>query len=266
MIKLDAYKLKIIAIVGMILCHATVAWWGILPPILRFPMYAAGGLTFPIMAYFIAEGYKYTSNLKRYILRILIFGLIALPFHILTITLPVGGGLIMAYPFLNIMFSIVVSLLVLVMYDKMKIKALFWVIYVVVIVPLSFVLLEWYFIGVTMVLMLHIIKNETARRVVPPIFAAVLFFVMALWSSGGAEMLAQQFADAGIETNALAANTDFGPVMMTFSIGILAAAFLLLGYNGKRGKRMKWLFYIIYPLHFVVLLAGIVIFNTLGWM
>jgi len=142
MIRLDAYKLKLIAIIGMITSHMVITWWDIIPAILRYPMYAAGGLTFPIMAYFVAEGYKHTSNLKRYILRILIFGLIALPFHILTISIPMGGGNPMYYPFLNIMFNIIVSLLVLMLYDKIKIKSLFWVIYAIIIVPLSFVLLE----------------------------------------------------------------------------------------------------------------------------
>lgn len=36
-----------------------------------------GGLTMPIMAFFLAEGYCYTKNLKKYFARLLIFALIA---------------------------------------------------------------------------------------------------------------------------------------------------------------------------------------------
>jgi len=142
------------------------------------------------------------------------------------------------------------------------IKSLFWVIYAIIIVPLSFVLLEWYFIGVTMVLMTHLMKNETARRIIPPLFAGVLFLVLSLWMN----IQAQMFYQAGVAFDFLVLNPDFGSVMMTFSIGMVVAAFLLKGYNGMRGKKMKWLFYVIYPVHFAVLFAGAVIFRAIGLM
>jgi len=93
MLKLDAYKLKWIAIIGMFFNHMVVTWWDILPIWLAFPLYAAGGLTFPIMAYFVVEGYRHTSSLPKYILRILLVGVIALPFHILALAVPLGGAL-----------------------------------------------------------------------------------------------------------------------------------------------------------------------------
>ncbi|MCL1787473.1 MAG: hypothetical protein FWG38_05765 [Defluviitaleaceae bacterium] len=54
---LDAYKLKWVAVIGMILNHVVITWWEIIPALLRIPLYAAGGLTFPIMGYFVVEGY-----------------------------------------------------------------------------------------------------------------------------------------------------------------------------------------------------------------
>ena len=56
MLSLDAYKLKWIAIIGMVLNHIVIAWWDIVPVGLAVPMYAAGGLTFPILSYFVVEG------------------------------------------------------------------------------------------------------------------------------------------------------------------------------------------------------------------
>ena len=67
---LDAYKLKWIAIIAMALNHMVIAWWAAIPLWLAFPMYAVGGVTFPIMGYFVVEGYKHTSNFKKYILRL----------------------------------------------------------------------------------------------------------------------------------------------------------------------------------------------------
>lgn len=258
--KLNAYQLKWIAIIGMFLSHVVASWWDILPEVLRHPFWAVGGFTFPIMGFFVAEGYKHTSNLKKYILRILIVGIIALPFHIMALTIPIGGGNLMAYPFVNIMFSIVLSLLVLVMYDKIRIRALFWVLYIIVIVPISFIFFEWYFVGITIVLMYHIIPNETVRRIVPSLFAAACFTFLA-WTTTFSTASLQAAMEAGVYVgsweNALVVNPEFSSIMMVFPIGIVIAGLLLLAYNGERGKNMKWLFYVFYPLHLAVLAAGI---------
>jgi len=42
-------------------------------------------------------------------------------------------------------------------------------------------------------------------------------------------------------------------VSMTFFVGCVAAAILLRGYNGDRGRRMRWTFYVIYPVHLAVI-------------
>ncbi|MCL2573328.1 MAG: conjugal transfer protein TraX [Defluviitaleaceae bacterium] len=249
-LNLDAYKLKWFAIIAMVLNHMAIAWWDIIPSWLVFPLYAIGGLTFPIMAYFVVEGYKHTSNLKRYIFRILMVGIIAMPFHILALGVPLGGGNPALYPWLNIMFSIALSLIVLVIYDKIKFRILFWLIYIVVIIPVSFLFFEWYFIGITMVLLFYIIKNETARRIVPPVFTAVSWAVFGLLAG---------FMPTYEGMSGLIMNPDFMLVMPTFAIGSLLAAFLIKNYNGGRGKKMKWLFYMFYPLHLAVLLGVAII-------
>jgi len=246
MLKFDAYKLKWIAIIAMVTNHMVIAWWEIIPTWLAFPLYAVGGLTFPIMGYFAVEGYRHTSNLRRYMLRLLVFGLLAVPFHVLALGVPLGGGNPLLYPWLNILFSIIVGLAVLALYDKMQIRALFWILYVVVFVPLTFILLEWYFIGVTTVLLYHIIRGETARRVVPPIFAGACWLLLSLLTM----FAMQQQPGAG---GFLVTNADFGVVMLTFVVGCLLAVPLLVNYTGERGKRMKWLFYSFYPIHLAVL-------------
>jgi len=248
MFKLNAYQLKWIAIVAMFLQHMFIALSEIFPSILVFPLYAVGGFTYPIMAYFVVEGYRHTSNLMRYILRIFVFGLIALPFHIVALGIPLGGGNPYFYPWINIMFSIILSLIVLVIYDKIKVRALFWLIYVVVIVPISFLFFEWYFIGTTMVLLYHIIRNETVRRIVPPIVTAAFWLAFA-WATGLDGFMNLENTDIFI------ARSDFQSLMISFGIVCGLTSILLLSYNGERGKKMKWLFYVFYPLHLFVLAA-----------
>jgi len=250
MLRLDAYKLKWIAIIGMVCNHLVIAWWEIVPLWLAFPLYAAGGLTFPIMAYFVVEGYKHTSSLGKYILRLLLIGLIAMPFHILALSVPLGGGNPMFYPWLNILFTIVLSLCVLALYDKIKYRVLFWLLYVLLIAPISLIFFEWSFIGVTMVLLFYIIKNERARRIVPPLFSGLCWFALSLLPME----LPYELLPEGFDP--LILNPDFMTVMPTFAIGCVVAALLLRNYNGERGKKMKWLFYVIYPVHLAVLAIG----------
>jgi len=248
MLNLDAYKLKWIAIIGMVLNHMVITWWEIIPMGLAFPMYAAGGVTFPIMAYFVVEGYKHTSNLKRYMLRLFVVGLIAMPFHIVALAVPLGGGSPFLYPWLNILFSIILSLFVLVLYDKIRFRVLFWLIYVILIVPISLIFFEWYFVGVTMVLLFYIIRNETARRIVPPVFSGICWLILGLFPEMPYELLPE-----GVSP--LIADADFMALTPMFAIGGFLAAILLKNYNGERGKSMKWLFYAFYPLHLFVLAA-----------
>ncbi|MCL2377197.1 MAG: conjugal transfer protein TraX [Defluviitaleaceae bacterium] len=250
MLKLDAYKLKWIAIFGMVLSHMIYAWWDIMPMWLVYPLSFVGGFTFPIMAFFVAEGYRHTSNLGKYIFRLFIFGVIATPFHILVIGLP----------WLNIMFAIILGLLVLMLYDKIKYRVLFWLLYAILIIPLSTLFFEWYFIGITMVLMYHIIRNETARRIVPPIFAGVCWLVLGALSIVSFTAMGMTSPEVVVteglfRNSGFLMNIYFMYALIPFGLGCFLVAFFLKNYNGERGKKMRWLFYAIYPLHFAVLAA-----------
>jgi hypothetical protein len=245
MFKLNAFQLKCIAIVGMILNHAVFALEEIIPLWLMFPMYAAGGLTFAIMGYFVVEGFRHTSSLKRYMLRLLIFGIIATPFHFLVFQMPV----------LNTMFTILYSLLMLIMYEKLKSRVVFWILFIIL-SPLTF-FLDLYVFAVFMVILYHAIKTESTRRTIPPIINGIVFtLIMALAVFGvlSFQSMGYPYGYAMLELF----EASFGSVniiyaSVTFGLGSFLAAFLLKNYNGERGKPMKWAFYVIYPVHFIVL-------------
>jgi len=259
MFSLDAYKLKWIAIIGMVLSHIAWGWQEILPMWLMVPFMASGGLTFPIMGYFVVEGYKHTSNLKGYLLRLFVFGVIAIPFYMLTFR----------FFWINIMFSIMLGIATLWLYDKIKFRWIFWALFIFILLPIS-IFFDWYIMSISMILMYYIIPNEKARRVVPAIFGGVLWFayiyfgVISLASMQAAGMYAQ--AEAFI---AQFGDMDFMRASLFMVTGCLAAAFLLLNFNGERGKRMKWAFYIMYPLHLAVIglvawALGLVDVSSLG--
>jgi hypothetical protein len=238
---------------------------------LAFPMYAIGGVTFPIMAYFVVEGYKYTSNLKKYLMRLFLFGLVSIPLHILVFRGGFG---------LNILFTIILSILALVMYDKLKgrllTRLLFWILFVLLLIVSTVLLMDWYIIGPIVVLMYYIIKNENRRRLLPGIIAGIFWFIFLAFGLWGVIMMQDAIA-AGYDVSAMTAGMamdfftpEFFMVGMTFIIGCIAGAVLIRNYNGERGKRMKWLFYAFYPLHLIVLAAvslalGLIDLSLLGF-
>jgi len=265
----DAFTLKWIAVIGMIANHVAIGLAPVIPLVPLFILYGAGGLTYVIMAYFVVEGYKHTRNLKKYIGRLFIFGLIAQAFHptVLGITNIMGGPV-----FLNILFTIILGLLVLLMYDKIKNRFLFWLLFIVACFIALF--MDLYFVGVLVPLMYYAIKKESRRRTLPGVVSGIIWLVLGLFvallpiiyftTGEMAEEMKQQVYQSGMTAELML-------VMPSFAIGCFLGAILIRNYNGERGKPAKWLFYIVYPTHLAIIaliavLLGITSFNLFGFV
>jgi len=263
----DAYVLKWIAVIAMIANHIAIGLHPVLPLWPLIILYAVGGFTYVIMAFFVVEGYKYTSNLKKYISRLLLFGVIAQAFHpmVLGVTDILNTGF-----FLNIMFTIILSLLVLLMYDKIKIRVLFWLLFIVACVVAMF--MDLYFIGVLVPLLYYIIKDEKRRRTLPGVIAGILFLVFGMLSGLGAIMyLLTGEPEMYAVVEATGMTVELLAVTPSFAIGCFLGAILIRNFNGERGKRSKWLFYVAYPLHMAIIaaiavIAGVTTFSLFGFI
>ena len=245
---LDAYKLKWIAIIGMFLNHAAMAFPEILPLWVQFVFYAAGGFTFPIMAFFVVEGCKYTSNLRKYLFRIFMFGIIAqVPYMIAFRLFGIG---------INIMFTIFLGIILLVLYDKIKIRILYWLIVAAVSVATFIFGFDWGLIGPIIMVMYRAIADEKRRRTIPAIVAGVFYIALVGFGLWGIHMYsAPGFEEQLAALEATGVSRELLLPAITFPIGSFITAYLLRHFSGERGKRMKYFFYIFYPLHFVVLVA-----------
>ena len=112
-----AFSLKIIAIVAMLIDHIGAFFFQQLQ-ILRF----IGRLTFPIMAYFIGEGFYYTRNYKKYLGTMIVFALISeLAFDLALF------GRVVDFGYQNVLWTFVLSLIALKIFsdnlEKSPIKA-----------------------------------------------------------------------------------------------------------------------------------------------
>ena len=70
-IKLNSNTIKVIAILAMTIDHVTwLVYPGFSREILPIMLHIIGRITCPIMCFFIAEGYHYTKDIKRYTIRL----------------------------------------------------------------------------------------------------------------------------------------------------------------------------------------------------
>ena len=158
------------------------------------------------------------------------------------------------------------------MYDKIKIRFIFWILFIVSCAVAMF--MDLFFIGVLVPLLYYSIKKESLRRTLPGVISGIIFGVFGLLSA----MLPFVYlttGDMAEEMYSVIGTTGMTAELMlatpTFAIGCFLGAILIRNYNGERGKPAKWLFYIVYPLHMAVIaliavILGITQFNLFGFI
>lgn len=235
--EIDAFKLKIIAIIAMFINHSGYVFAYQLMSIsiyLYIVTLWIGRLTFPILAFLLVEGFKYTKNLKKYFFRLFIFWIISIYPYYLVFT---ANNRDFKYIDLinNVFFTLFISLLVLFLCSKTN------NIVIECIIVIGFAILtywsDWGFMGIFMVFGFYKIKDPTYKKIIPVIYTGILFFIKML-----PEYMNNPFA--------------FPMSFLLSSLGVFLAIPLLIKYNGKRGinsQVVKWSFYIFYPAHLLIL-------------
>lgn len=246
--------IKYILIILMLLDHTTHYLGESNPLYLPFRMISR--LTAPTMAYFIAEGYHYTRDVKKYLKRLFIFTLVsAIPFSLFEYNYPfmfrLVEGQVVAEKYIyfasinktlivygtSVIYTLLLGLIAIILWDKSKINK-----YLKIIITIGICWLalfgDWKYIDILYCLLFYFFRDNKIVK----------------WSSYTCVSLLYIF-DIVISENpfALAVNPKF----CLYRIGtILVIPFVELLYNGKPGKKNfmnKWFFYIFYPLHLIIL-------------
>ncbi len=111
---LDRTQLKLIAICAMVCDHVAWGFVDFMSPLGQI-MHIIGRLTIPIMCFFVAEGFRKTSNVKGYVARMATFAVVAMiPFYLFF-------GEIYEYR-QNIIFDLLLGLMMLVVWENEKFK------------------------------------------------------------------------------------------------------------------------------------------------
>ncbi len=233
---LTMFLLKIIAILSMLASHISIVFSNDLPQTTLAWMYYFGRLAFPIFAFSVANGWSRTHNKLFYVLRIAIMAILSqIPFAI-TLKGVTYAGIYKTFisTNLNIGFTFLLSAACLVIYDLLrKIEFPKPVALICAILPaLAFEFLtpfhvDYGYRGVALILVMHALMNDKP--------------IMFLSASA---VLAWMSASIGVPNITIRAD---------IWIAYLISLILIMLYNGNRGARAKYLFYIFYPLHMIVL-------------
>ena len=183
---------------------------------LYWPIRYVGRLAFPIFCFLLVEGFVHTSNVKKYLKGMLLFALISeIPFN-----LGIAGTL----------FSL-------------EYQNVFW--------ELA--------LGIMAMLSLEMIEKKKSNYWIQVVLRIAVIIVFA----GIAEVLNFDYGMYGI-ISIVALYAFREKRLMQLLIGAVSfywepvapLAFLLIAlYNGKRGRNIKYAFYIFYPTHLLVLYA-----------
>ncbi|MGM5488364.1 MAG: TraX family protein [Nanobdellota archaeon] len=134
--------LKLIGIVLMVIDHIASAFSASLDPSVYHAMRAMGRMCFPIFAFHLAVGFQHTGNLRRYALRLFIAALIAQPIYWLL------------WGELNILFTLLLGLGALYLYEKEPITLIPYLL--VVFVVDRVLVIDYGVLGILMILMFHV--------------------------------------------------------------------------------------------------------------
>lgn len=258
---ISSFSLKLAAILGMTCNHLANVFAADLPTGVMLVLYSLGGLTFPIMSHLLVEGYRHTSNLRKYAMRLGAFAVVAqVPYSLLWGAVP------------NVLWTLLVSLGLLWAYDKLERRALFWLIAAgAYFATASF---DWGGLGLVMTLMFYLLRTSRAGIALTMLVALISCMypvaesLIALQSAGYHSLEAFTslldfdpettaplipYADAGNEILQAGLYVTLLGITGYSVLGFGLASALLYLYDGRRGRPLKWFFYCYYPAHLALI-------------
>lgn len=229
---MSVFVLKIIAIITMILDHSSFLKSG---PSFTW-MRAVGRIAFPIFAFLIAEGYVHTKDVKKYYIRLIIFSLVSqIPFYLFNKPYSMDIKL-------NVGFTLLFGLIAINIYDKVTKKckkkeidekifyySMMTIVILLLALTASILKFDYGFFGVLLILTFYMFrKNKVLLNV-----AVVALLILKNSSS--------------------LLDGSFNCYSAIYLLCYIASLNFINLYNGKEGTKMKWLFYVVYPVHLLIL-------------
>ncbi len=195
----------------------------------------------PIFMFFISEGFQYTSSKKRYAIRLGVFALITQVVSALTVKEGVGFDVRKFFLEWNVILALLLGFLDLCILNSDKnvpvriagVLALLCVGY--------FLSVEWGIFGQLIIIAFYMLREKRMLKfIVASVLMFLSFFMSEIFSFGGAMRF-----------------TLLDTITVWYLIfgvtGIALVSFFYYGRNGVKNNFIKYSFYILYPLHLLVI-------------
>ena len=227
---LDSTALRLLAILFMVLDHL---WATVVPGNLWLT--CVGRLAFPIFAFQLCEGYRHTSDYRRYRRRLLVFALLSeIPFNLFY-----AGSVI--FPFhQNVLFTLLLGLLAIRQADMLrreegiKKKSLRCLALLLIFAGGAVLFPDYGLMGVMTVLCFFVFRDHR-------LFQLAAMAVLNIFAFKGQTI--------PVSLGALA----FDFPIQGFALLALPLIWLYNGEKGRGGKGLRLFWYIFYPLHMLAL-------------
>ena len=227
-------QIKLLAITAMTIDHIALVF---VPSssMLYYVMRLIGRLTAPLMAFMLAEGYRYTRSRAKYLLRLLAFALISQPFYFRLALGRTPESILECSTHWNVMFTLAVALISLMLLESHILTVPRLILVGVCISLTQFG--DWSFMIPVWTIIFHVFRSDKRR-------CAALFTIVSL--------VMQTLIWLPQYDNLAAFSYQYGTLLALIPI-------MLYCYNRKRGNVLqknlnRWFFYVYYPLHMTVLL------------
>lgn len=226
---LNSNQIKLIAIIAMTIDHVTwilwpgydTHWWVIV-------LHIIGRITAPIMWFFVAEGYYYTRDLRKYILRLFLFAVISHFAYDFALNIPFVPFTTGFFNQTGVIWALFCGLLILTVIDSNTLPGWGKVLLVIGLCLISFPA-DWSCIAALAIMGIGTNRGNFRKQMTWMMLFVFMYSIVYFIFIDKIYAVVQLFT--------------------ALSIPILKC------YNGERGKwkGMKWFFYIYYPVHLVLI-------------
>ncbi len=221
---MSSFILKIIAMISMLLDHIGFVFYN--HSFLRI----IGRLAFPIFAFQSVVGYEHTKDKKKHFWKLFIFALISqIPYYLMVSIDKNFFGL-------NTMFTILLGLLAICIFNKIN-NHLLGFLFVLFLAILGYVIhVDYGFFGILTIFLFYYFKDSKTKTCIAFIILFTLCYILHI----------------------IYLDTIYYSFVLLATISALIPICL---YNKKEGIKTKYLFYVFYPLHMLIIWLIFIIFD-----
>lgn len=216
---LDTNFLKIVAIICMAIDHIGKVFF---PD--NITMAVIGRIAFPLFAYCLVVGCLYTSNFKRYILRLSIFAIVSQPIFNMAFH-PTWEQFLQEFFSVNIFFTLIAG--VLAVRALMNIKKNWWMLLITVAMEIL-IGLDYGFYGIILMVIFYLCRNKSW-------LSALLALAWMLWNFSVGDFL------------------HIGPIGVDQQFFAVLALPFIYFHTHINPKINKYFFYVFYPVHLLLI-------------